>query len=466
MVTHTLQLPTRTAGMKPPIMRSLFGIAPGWGLPCGRCCQPPGGLLPHRFTLTRRAAERREGRSVFCGAFRRIAPPGRYPAPLLQGVRTFLEHAPQGARARSHPALHADHGLRRGDVPVNPIARGEIRHYGTILCVKRPVFPRAKAQAHHLQQQIILDLWIAKGCGVCTKARRIHRVTLSFGPNRQPLARKALPIEPPTGIDLAPRCHVRMADHAFWRYLPPRQDPVGQEAFQRLHERFGKRREAIVVQLDPDGARVHIARTAPCAGTGVPGAQRLIDKRQDLAITTDQIMRRNLAGRIAQCLGRPSAILHRGVVDHHQFRRQAVAPFAEIRALQALTRQSRGVPRRFPQARWPMPAARSGRSRRRSRRHPGPSRSDPDQDRLWKGSSPAPRHGSRTVRKSPGHRHGTGCGATGAGPAYGWCAVRRPPRGGSAAGAARRRPAAAGCCRTPHRRWPLRIERLRLPPWP
>ena len=23
-----------------------------WGLPCGACCQPPGGLLPHRFTLT------------------------------------------------------------------------------------------------------------------------------------------------------------------------------------------------------------------------------------------------------------------------------------------------------------------------------------------------------------------------------------------------------------------------------
>ena len=23
-----------------------------WGLPCGGCCQPPGGLLPHRFTLT------------------------------------------------------------------------------------------------------------------------------------------------------------------------------------------------------------------------------------------------------------------------------------------------------------------------------------------------------------------------------------------------------------------------------
>jgi len=23
-----------------------------WGLPCRRCCQPRGGLLPHRFTLT------------------------------------------------------------------------------------------------------------------------------------------------------------------------------------------------------------------------------------------------------------------------------------------------------------------------------------------------------------------------------------------------------------------------------
>ena len=27
----------------------------------------------------------------FCGAVRRVAPPGRYPAPLLLGVRTFLD---------------------------------------------------------------------------------------------------------------------------------------------------------------------------------------------------------------------------------------------------------------------------------------------------------------------------------------------------------------------------------------
>jgi hypothetical protein len=39
----------------------------------------------------------------FCGAFRRIAPPGRYPAPWLLGVRTFLERLP----ARGHPTLRA-----------------------------------------------------------------------------------------------------------------------------------------------------------------------------------------------------------------------------------------------------------------------------------------------------------------------------------------------------------------------
>jgi hypothetical protein len=39
------------------------------------------------------------GRFTFCCAFRRVTPPGRYPAPLLQGVRTFLEYT------RDHPAI-------------------------------------------------------------------------------------------------------------------------------------------------------------------------------------------------------------------------------------------------------------------------------------------------------------------------------------------------------------------------
>ena len=58
----------------------------GWGLPCRPGCPVRGGLLPHRFTLTLHA-----GRFVFCGAFPGVTPAGRYPAPFLHGVRTFLE---------------------------------------------------------------------------------------------------------------------------------------------------------------------------------------------------------------------------------------------------------------------------------------------------------------------------------------------------------------------------------------
>ena len=89
-----------------------------WGLPCGGCYQPPGGLLPHRFTLTVGYAGQGPARRrfVFCGAFRRVTPPGRYPAPLPLGVRTFL--AP--LRTRGHPALRAMLALRLPPRCVNP----------------------------------------------------------------------------------------------------------------------------------------------------------------------------------------------------------------------------------------------------------------------------------------------------------------------------------------------------------
>ena len=49
-------------------------------------------------------------RFIFCGAFRRVTPPGRYPAPFLFGVRTFL---PSTRRHQSgHPAFRARCGLR------------------------------------------------------------------------------------------------------------------------------------------------------------------------------------------------------------------------------------------------------------------------------------------------------------------------------------------------------------------
>lgn len=80
-----------------------------WGLPCKTCYQASGGLLPHPFTLT--CDQRR--RFAFCCAIRRVAPPGRYPAPFLCGVRTFLD--PEGPRSSSSPRKAAV-GAKSGKV--------------------------------------------------------------------------------------------------------------------------------------------------------------------------------------------------------------------------------------------------------------------------------------------------------------------------------------------------------------
>ena len=89
----------------------------GWGLPCQSCCQSCGGLLPHRFTLTPQA-----GRFLFCGAFPGVAPAGRYPAPFLHGVRTFLEA--QAPRSSSPP--------RKGADTANGAALQALRRWGSV----------------------------------------------------------------------------------------------------------------------------------------------------------------------------------------------------------------------------------------------------------------------------------------------------------------------------------------------
>src|SRR3954453_5238293 len=69
-----------------------------WGLPCHRCCQRRGGLLPHRFTLTQRLPA---GRSVLCCPVRRLAAPRRYLAvcPVELGLSS--------SRPRDRPATIA-----------------------------------------------------------------------------------------------------------------------------------------------------------------------------------------------------------------------------------------------------------------------------------------------------------------------------------------------------------------------
>jgi len=58
------------------------------GLPCHRCYQQRGALLPHHFTLTSRG-----WRYIFCGTFRRLAPPRRYLAlcPVEPGLSSITE---------------------------------------------------------------------------------------------------------------------------------------------------------------------------------------------------------------------------------------------------------------------------------------------------------------------------------------------------------------------------------------
>ena len=82
-VTKRLQQPTRK--QRGPRQCSPIWSCSEWGLPCHTCCQVRGALLPHHFTLTVLLPNRRY---IFCGTFRRLAPPRRYlaPCPMEPGL--------------------------------------------------------------------------------------------------------------------------------------------------------------------------------------------------------------------------------------------------------------------------------------------------------------------------------------------------------------------------------------------
>ncbi len=86
----------------------------GWGLPCHSCYQERGALLPHRFTLACALAGHR--RSALCCTFRRLATPGRYPAPCP--VELGLSSSGRAARdPHSPPGLSNTTVPRRGLEP-------------------------------------------------------------------------------------------------------------------------------------------------------------------------------------------------------------------------------------------------------------------------------------------------------------------------------------------------------------
>jgi len=87
----------------PARAEALFGIAPGGACRATPVASGAVGSYPTVSSLPRRILRRTSRaarRSHFCGAFRQVALPGRYPAPLFQGVRTFLA----GACAPTRPS--------------------------------------------------------------------------------------------------------------------------------------------------------------------------------------------------------------------------------------------------------------------------------------------------------------------------------------------------------------------------
>ena len=75
-VARRLKRPNPRARAGHPIAL-LFGLAPSGVCRADAVTRAAGELLPHRFTLT---APWQERRFAFCGTFRGVTPPGRYPA--------------------------------------------------------------------------------------------------------------------------------------------------------------------------------------------------------------------------------------------------------------------------------------------------------------------------------------------------------------------------------------------------
>ena len=81
-----------------------------WGLPCQRCCQRCGALLPHHFTLTGTACATLR-RYIFCGTFRRLTPPRRYLAlrPMEPGLSSGGSSPPATVWPTSAPVSGLRH---------------------------------------------------------------------------------------------------------------------------------------------------------------------------------------------------------------------------------------------------------------------------------------------------------------------------------------------------------------------
>ena len=109
MFAHGLEQPTRTASLtsprgviaqsEQPALPSLFGFAPGVVCHAGSVAGP----AVRSYRTFSPLLRPQTGRFVLCGTVPGVAPAGRYPAPYVDGARTFLPRslsAPAGAAVR------------------------------------------------------------------------------------------------------------------------------------------------------------------------------------------------------------------------------------------------------------------------------------------------------------------------------------------------------------------------------
>jgi hypothetical protein len=117
-------LPEGEDARGPYLALLLVGLAVPVRLPVLRwALTPPFHPDLHVISVARSAHRR----SVFCGAFPRVAPAGRYPAPLLCGVRTFLEGVATPATIR--PSAHVALCGLLGGASMGGVREGEVRDW-------------------------------------------------------------------------------------------------------------------------------------------------------------------------------------------------------------------------------------------------------------------------------------------------------------------------------------------------
>ena len=112
----------------------------GWGLPCHRCYQRRGGLLPHRFTLTLCSGEPELGRFLFCGPFRRLTTPRRYLAayPVELGLSSDTSRYPRPSCSTSRKNIAGNRGGGEVGCEVKCI---ESLHFAALTAFRLPASP-------------------------------------------------------------------------------------------------------------------------------------------------------------------------------------------------------------------------------------------------------------------------------------------------------------------------------------